>query len=288
MKKIFLLPIALLLLTLTACEDVVQIDLDKGSKMYVIDAFITDKGGTQIIRVLENDSYFSTTEAPPVSYAQVKVTDLTINKTYSFTYAGNGNYAYTGTDTLGGNEHLFKLTVTIDGVDYTSEETQHRKAFIDTIIPVDFEALGFGPDAPKGIQAIVARDLMGPTTDYYNIVTYKNDTLMNPKSPNLVVDGTGGAIPDDGTPFRYFDPPGIYQNFVQFKKGDICRAEIHSISHDNFYWYIQAQNQINNAGLFATTPENVKTNIITPADAKHKATGRFSVAGVVSKEIVAQ
>lgn len=288
MKKLVYIPLVLLLFTLTACEDVVQIDLDKGSKMYVIDAFLNDKGGTQTIRVLENDSYFSTTEAPPVSYAQVKVTDLTTNQSYTFSYSGNGNYVYTGAEAIGGDEHLFKLTVTIDGVEYTSEEVQHRKAFLDTIVPVDFEALGFGPDAPKGIQAIVARDLMGPTTDYYNIITYRNDTMMNPTSPNLVIDGTGGAIPDDGTPFRFFDPPGIYQNFVRFKKGDRCRCEIHSISHDNLYWYIQAQNQINNAGLFATTPENVKTNIITPSTAKYKATGRFSMAGVVAMEVLVQ
>jgi len=286
MKKLFI--ISTLLLSLTACEDVVQIDLDKGSKMYVIDAFIDDQGGAQTIRVLENDSYFSTTDAPVVNYAKVSVSDLTANKTYTFDYMGNGNYVYNGTEEIGGNEHLFRLSVTIDGVEYYSEETQHRKAIFDTIVPVDFEALGFGPDAPKGIYGMVARDLMGPKADYYWIKTYKNDTLMNKTSPNLVIDGTGGAIPDDGSPFRFFDPPGIYQGFVSFKPGEKCRTEIHSISHDNWYWFIQAFNQINNAGLFATTPENVKTNIITPADAKHKATGRFSVAGVVSKEIVAQ
>ncbi|MEY2914410.1 MAG: hypothetical protein RLZZ184_3719, partial [Cyanobacteriota bacterium] len=44
---------------------------------------------------------------------------------------------------------------------------------------------------------------------------------------------------------------------------------------ETYAFFLQAQAQISNGGLFATTPENVKTNIITPEDAPTKAIGWF-------------
>ncbi|MGZ4043653.1 MAG: DUF4249 domain-containing protein, partial [Bacteroidia bacterium] len=78
MKRIF--KISLLIssfLLIASCEDVIQIKLDEGSKLYVIDAFVNDLRENQKIRVVTNDSYFSNREAPPVTNASVTLTDLT-------------------------------------------------------------------------------------------------------------------------------------------------------------------------------------------------------------------
>src|SRR5687768_10267070 len=91
------------ILFFSSCEDVVQIELEEGSKLYVIDAFVNDLRQDQVIRVNTNDSYFSNREAPPVPNANVVLKDLTINKNYTFNYTSNGNYVYkiTDTDTIG-------------------------------------------------------------------------------------------------------------------------------------------------------------------------------------------
>jgi len=70
MKKIIqfvIIPITLIFFS--SCEDVVQIKLDEGSKLYVIDAFVNSLPTDQVIRVTYNDSYFNASVAPPVTNA---------------------------------------------------------------------------------------------------------------------------------------------------------------------------------------------------------------------------
>ena len=84
-----------------------------------------------------------------------------------------------------------------------------------------------------------------------------------------------------------FTPPSAFLGFNRYNKNDVCKVEIHSISKESYFFFIQALAQINNGGLFAQTPENIKTNIVTPIGAKTKAVGQFNMATVVSaKKII--
>src|SRR5437870_13619793 len=91
---------------------------------------------------------------------------------------------------------------------------------------------------------------------------------------NLAVD----AAYSNGADGFLFIPPiaeGITPFGDLFAKGDVCRVEIHSISKETYNFLIQVQTQTTNSGLFATTPENIKTNLVTPEGAKTKAIGWF-------------
>lgn len=280
------------LLVFTACEDVVQIKLDEGSKLYVIDAFVNDLRADQVIRVTTNDSYFSNRVAPPVPDAQVILTDLTDNKQYTFNYTGDGNYVYPiagGSDTIAKINHQYRLDVTIDGSTYTSLTVQKRTAVIDTII-AETDLGGFGGPPSKDTlyyPLLSARDKADNNPDYYWIKTFRNDTLFtSPADLNVCIDGTGGVVTDAPADTIDFSPPGIFLSFKPYRKNDKIKVEIHSLSKDNYYFFIQASTQINNGGLFATTPENVKTNITTPEGAKIKGIGRFNMAAVASYSMV--
>jgi hypothetical protein len=274
-----------------SCEDVIQIKLDEGSKLYVIDAFVNDLRTEQVIRVTTNDSYFSNREAPPVVGAVVILKDLTANKQYNFTYSSNGKYVYpiTAADTISFVNHSYELNVTIDGHTYTSVVMQKRTAVIDTILAEPAQG-GFGPPSSSTDTSyaclLIARDKADNNTDYYWIKTYRNDTLFNePADINICIDGTGGPVMDAPQDTIKFTPPATLLGFKTYKKNDKCKVEVHSISRDNYFFFIQAFNQINNGGLFATTPENVKTNIVTPEGATTKAIGRFNMATVSSFSI---
>lgn len=273
-----------------SCEDVVQIKLDEGSKLYVIDAFVNNQRGVQTIKVVTNDTYFSNKEAPPVAGASVILKDLTEGRQFTFTDSGQGNYTYNvnGTDTLAKVNHQYELNVTVDGVTYTSLTTQKRTAVIQEIIYEYQDGTGgFGPvESPYYLCGLLAKDKVDANTDYYWIKTFRNDTLFDgPGDINICIDGTGGAVTDASLDSTYFTPPATFLGFNSYYSGNTCKVEVHSIARDTYYFFGQAQAQINNGGLFATTPENVKTNIVTPSGAKTKAVGWFNMATVTSAQV---
>jgi hypothetical protein len=124
-----------------------------------------------------------------------------------------------------------------------------------------------------------AFDLPGPEPDYYWIKAFKNGEMFNKGNQlNLAFDGAYSA----GADGFIFIPPiseGITPFGERYSYGDICRVEVHSISRETYYFLIQVISQTTNSGMFATTPENVRTNINTPEDAI-KGIGWFNMASV--------
>ena len=277
----------------SSCEDVVQIKLDEGSELIVIDAFINDLRIDQKIRITRNSSYFSSTDPEPLTNAIVSLKDLTLNKAYSFNYENNGNYVYKliNSDTIAKTNHQYELSVSLNEITYSSIVTQHRGAKIDSVSAIirDTRSGGFGSaKRPPFICLLFAKDKTDSNADYYWIKTYKNDTLFSgSRDINVCIDGTGGEVYDVNVDSTAFTPPSAFLGFKRYNKNDVCKVEIHSISKDSYLFFIQALAQINNGGLFAKTPENIKTNIITPKEAKTKAVGQFNMATVASaKKII--
>ncbi len=286
----FIVP-AFFVVFLSSCEDVVQVKLDEGSKLYVIDAFVDNLRDKQTIRVTTNDSYFSNRVAPPVANASVVLKDLTDNKQFVFSYQGDGNYVYdvvANGDTMAKLNHQYELNVTIDGNLYTALTTQKRTARIDSIGREYFDGNnGFGPPSdPYYFCTLYAKDKVDANTDYYRIKTYRNDTLFSGSGDiNVCIDGTGGAVTNAELDSTYFTAPATFLGFKQYYKGNTCKVQVHSISKETYFFFVQAQAQINNGGLFATTPENVKTNISTPKGGT-KAVGWFNMASVATASTV--
>jgi hypothetical protein len=272
----------------TSCEEVVQVDLEKGAKKYVIDAFINDLSGTQKVRVIENSEFFLAEEPPAVTHANVVLKDLTSGIAYQFTNEGNGYYIYNVgvSDTMAKTDHQYELNVTIDGYLYKAISTKKRAAIVDTIAPELIPpGSGFGTPTTDSLWfcTLEAYDITGINTDYYWVKTFRNDSLLfGPGDISVCVDGTGGPVMLEGVQFTEFTAPATWLGFNLFPRGSTCKAEVHSISLDTYNFFNQANTQINNSGLFATTPENIKTNIITPSDAPIKATGWFNMASVAS------
>ncbi len=277
-----------LALGFSSCEDVIQVKLDEGSKLLVIDAFINSKATTQEIVLSNNDSFFSGKNSPPVTNAQVTLKDVTLNKTFTFNHTNNGRYQlpYNPADSLTRLNHVYELSVSYEGQVYKSTSTFKRTAAIDSV-GVNFDSDGSlgGPTAPKNVYYcyLYAKDKVDANTDYYWIKTSRNDTAFNKAEDiNLAVDGTNGAV-TQGLDSLTFTPPPAFIGFEVYRRFDVCRVEIHSISKECYLFLTQAVAQINNGGLFATTPENVKTNILTPSGSKIKGVGWFNMANVATR-----
>ena len=276
-----------ILLFLASCEDPIQIKLDQGQKLLVIDAFINDLRQDQKVRVTYSQNYFDNpASAIPVPDAQVFLKDLTAYKTYTFTHTNNGIYKYTlsTTDTMAYTNHLYRLEVLYKGVIYTATTLQKRTAVIDSI-QVKYEKNNFS--GKEGYKCILwGRDVPGPVPDFYWIKSFKNGKFFGKTSQiNLAYDGASGGsggIRADG----YVFTPNIAENITPFGEyfqlNDTCKVEIHSISQECWNMFNQIITNTNNQGLFATTLENTKTNIQTPPNAPLNAVGFFNMATVIT------
>ncbi len=280
MRKIIYLIAVGLFIIFSACEDVVQIKLDQGSKILVVDAFINDLRSSQKVRLTYTGDYFSGENPPPVKGATVVLKDMTNNSSFNFSDAGNGDYTFNlaTTDTIGYVGHTYQLNVSYQGVTYSSVTNLKRTTVIDSISVKYHAASTFEKEGYT--CSFWAFDVPGPITDYYWIKSFRNGVLFNKGADlNLAADAaySNGA---DGYPFIPPIAEGITPRGERFKLNDICRVEIHSISLDTYNFLLQVQTQTTNSGLFATTPENIRTNITTPDGASLKGIGWFNMASV--------
>jgi hypothetical protein len=279
MKIISKIIILFVVILFASCEDAIQIKLDEGSKLLVVDAFINDMRTNQVVKITNTDSYFSGQNPPPVNSATVVLKDITANKSYNFTGSGNGNYIYTITpvDTIAFVGHAYELSVSYNGNIYTSYTTQKRSTKVDSISSNFKEKTSF---TEEGYYCkFWGMDIPGQETDYYWIKAFKNRVMYNKGNQlNLAVD----AAYSSGADGFIFIPPiseGITPFGERYSFHDTCRVEIHSISRETYYFLVQVISQTTNSGMFATTPENVRTNINTPEGAT-KAIGWFNMASV--------
>jgi hypothetical protein len=281
MKAIKTVLFILVVIGFTSCEDVIQVKLDEGDPIITIDAFVNDMRSPQKVRLTFTNGYFSQTPNSPVTGATVKVKDLTSGLEYNFTDNNDGNYVFNlnATDTLGRVGHNYELTVTHQGNVFTSTTRMNRTAQVDSIISEFKEGGGFADTDPGYDMSFLGFDIPGDTIDYYWIKSYRNGIFFNKGGDiNICADGAFGNGAD-GFPFIPPIAQGITPFGERFQKNDVCRVEIHSINLETYNFLTQVQTQTTNTGLFATSPENVKTNIKSSSE-KIKVVGWFCMSAV--------
>ncbi|MCS7018932.1 MAG: DUF4249 domain-containing protein [Cytophagales bacterium] len=271
---------------MASCEDVVSVELAPSRPQLVIDAFIANQNAPQVIRLTTTNPYFNTA-VPPVQGAEVVVENLTQNRRFVFADTRqNGEYRWqpAGNERLGNLGDNFRLTVTYQGQVYTASSILNRTTKVDSITYEFRERPNFGDNKEGYYAQFYGSDLPGQD-DFYWIRAYKNGkpitkpTLIN-YAFNAVRGGSGAG--SDGFIFippirtRITDPQDPYQ------EGDEVRVEIWSINRPTYLFLEQAENQINNSGLFARPLENTRTNIISPANSSLPALGWFCVSEVSS------
>ena len=286
-KKIQFLLIFSWVILVSSCEDVVKVDLPEGEEVLVIDAFLNDKSPVQKIKLTGTVPYFNEQSLPPALGATVEVKDITSGKVFSFTdnlNVGVYEYQLMPGDSFAIIGHKYQLNVNWEGNAYQSFTTLYPTASIDTI---GFqEVKDFGSADVRGYAPyLYGTDVLG-RKDYYWFKAFKNNVFYGkPKNINISEDGGGG----NGTDGLCFIPPVAFFNVIDFEDifqlDDSCRIEIHSVAKDTYEYLLQMQIQLNNsqAGLFSTTLENLRSNIL-PLNNSKRAIGWFSFSSVSIKK----
>jgi hypothetical protein len=279
-------------LLLSSCEDPVQVNVAPGETQLVVDAFITNRDTVQTIRLTQTVPYFANGPVPTVSGAQITLRNRTANRTFEFADTRNdGIYAWQpqGRDSIGRIGDEFELTVRYQNDTFVAGSRLNRTTQVDSVT-YEFREVGQDPETQKEgyYGTFYGRDAVGGPRDYYWIRSYVNGVYQS-RVFNFAADGFGGDT-DGGDGFPFIPPlQGLTDSRRPAKVGDVMRVEIWSITRETFGFLEQAQRQITNGGLFAVTPENVRTNLRnTNANSRNRAAGWFNTSVVSGLSVVVE
>ena len=276
----------------TACEDIIEVDVEQKQKKLVVDAFIDNQLQTQTIRLTESIPFFDLpgTE-PPVTTATVVLADTGTGKIFPFIHDSMGYYRWNPNElsgdtlTVGSSYALFIIENgdTVIGVTKLYPTADR----IDSLRTIPTK--GNGPpfiDTGRYCE-IFAYDLPGIGNHYW-LKTFRNDTLISDiNNLNIAQDMGNNSNGQDGDLFIY---PVRFSQLNEFLRpyvdGEKVRVEIHSISREAYYWFQLIVNESNNGGLFATPPVNIMSNLFyLNQNPKRGIAGFFNVAAVNAAEI---
>lgn len=269
MKKIYLALFILSTLAFQACEDVIDVTLDQGETLLVVEGMITNENKTQKIKLSSTAPYFENKKTPSISGALVVIKEynetgaLTLVDTLEENTIVPGEYLCKKISS-GQIGYTYELNVAALGENYVSRSTMQRIPPIDSLVfryetfPIPeltgWRAYYYGPEIPGIGDNYLFRI-------HRNGKEYNKPTELYFASDDLV---DGNYIANvDLTP----EP---------FEEGDTIKIELFTMNKDQYYFFGELSRQVNNGGIFASPPANVRSNIRNVVEGRKKAVGYFS------------
>jgi hypothetical protein len=277
---------------LLSCDDVIDPTLEKAGPVLVIDAWLNNADGEQMITLTRSQPYFENSLPSGVSGAVINVTDQN-SKVYSFSETEPGVYVWTpaGNEVFGEVGFTYKLSVQVGAETFISEAKMGRAPAIDSITFFLEPGGQFFDDLYQA--QFWATDPLG-SGDAYWIKTFKNgNQLMKPSEIITAYDAgfsKGGNF--SGVPFIYpirtainpFDEDKDGRFLSPYLVGDSVYVQIQSVTEAAFNFLNEVRIQTDRPGgfgeLFATSLANVSTNITNTNANGSKVLGFFNVGEV--------
>ena len=253
-----------------SCEDPIDVELETGSTLLVVDGWITDEPGPHEVILSTTSPYFDNNETPRKTGAEIIITDSEGN--VEFLAERQAGVYDTSVDFHGVVGRKYYLSIQVENNSFEAETEIKRPAQIDSLNQVfkqktmmNKEGIYvhyFGPEA-EGVG------------DFYRFRIFRNDQLLNKPSDLIVVQD------------RMAD--GVYFKDVQlhsdpFEVSDRIIIENWSITEDAYFFYAEMRDQISNGGMFAKPVANIRTNIKSDQGNDLKAVGYFGGASVSKKK----
>lgn len=256
----------LIIILSVSCTDEITLPSKFKDPELVVDAWLTTEDKPQTIKLTYTQDFVDTTEYRGNNDAVITVSNVTQNKSYTFTPTGKGIYVFDAGKIAMVDDSLM-LNVNVDGKTITSATKVYRTAIADSI---KLEKRVDERPFEDGIYgALYGTDRVG-VGDTYWIKTYVNDSLLNKAAElNLVYDVTfdvGSGL--DGIQFispirSLINKTNIDGSPVPFNNGDNVRCEIHSMSNAAFFFMknVREQSLNGNNTIFTLPISNSQGNI---------------------------
>jgi hypothetical protein len=265
MKKI-IYPIIALIITLTSCQKVIDIDLNSATPQYVIEAVLVEGTQNFEVHVTQTSNYFSTDKATSIKNATV-----TLQKEggTTVTLANENNGYYTVANYTATNKTNYQLKVVLDG------KTFEATSYLAQVVPLDSikveKALGrpFGNSNDSLYQLYCTFQDPASETNFYQIKTIVNGKPNDKGKQILVLDdrlsnGNKISIPIFTT---------------EFKLHDTVQVELLMIDQKVYDYFYTLSNVVGN-GNNSAAPTNPISNW------SGGALGYFGAFGSSKKEVI--
>jgi hypothetical protein len=273
----------------TACEDTIDLKIAKGTSYPVLDAWITDEPGVQIIRMTNSVPYTEQTPSPIIKDAIITLIDETANQTYAFNFTDTA-YTFNPGDnvSIGVVGHAYRLRVVYKGETFEATDTIKRITPIDSIT-YKYKTKDENAVEEDGYFAkFHAKDIQGGV-DYYWIRSYRNN-IWHRVEDDFSVDGYFDQSVQDGASFILPIQEGITDEEHPYLLNDKIIVKIRSLTYQSHFFLTQVDQQIDAGGLFAKVLENVRCNAtnVTEGGGTQKILGWFGTSAVSVKEKIVQ
>lgn len=255
-----------------SCEDQIDVTLDSGESLLVVDGWITDQAGPHTITLSKTAPYFHNGPAPKVSGAEVVITD---DEGHIELLTENEDGKYLTSESFRGKVGgTYTLIVRAEGEEYIAVTTIRRSAVIDSL-SIKYREPSMMWE--EGYYVLLNAPEMEGVGDFFRFKVYRNGAFLNRPENILVAED------------RMFDGSYIKDvelNFRPFDKGDHIRVETWSITAEAFQYYTAMSREIKNGGLYESPSSNIPTNVVNKNPARAgKVAGFFGGASVIYKEV---
>ncbi len=267
-KTPFILFVIIIMFSIGACKEKIDIKLKDTYVRLVVDGGVTDEAIRHTVKISETSNYFSSDAQPKVSGAIVSISDgvyvVSLNETSPGIYQTDSTYK-------GEIGKTYTLNIRYKNEDYTAS------SILKYVTPID--SISFAPDFNKPNSTMVNLWAQEPATigEYYMWNYYVNGKIMTDSIRNITF------ASDEMVNGNYMTGFPIY-SMKDIVPGDSVTLEMRSISKE-YYTFVSALfSEIFGAGNpFSGPPSNVKGNIFNVTN-KEKDVMGFFIASAVSKK----
>jgi hypothetical protein len=244
--------IILTIFVTTACEKVIEIDLNFNNPAFVIEGVIS-KDSVCIVRLTNTASYFSESDPAPVEDAEVSVSNGTI--TEELTYYGEGYYR--GENITGDEGSTYYLEVRHKEILYTASSYMPAQTNILSVNYSKSEEQSAVNPLGETVYTIGCTFRDNPATDNFYMIRFTEDGKMIESKYFMLTEkrSNGGSLEIDNNGYIRFAESIFYEG------GEV---DIHLFSIDeNIYNYFLQLSDILfwKRRVVPPTPYNPKSNI---------------------------
>lgn len=262
----------LALVMLSSCTEKIDIELDETYARLVVDGFITTDTTVHTITLTKTTNYYYNEMPPPVTGAEVSVTDEdgneeVLQETDPGVYVTSENYY-----AIEGKTYTLRILLE-EAID--NETLYEASSKVLKIYPVDSVSLAHHPDwGEEGFYEVQCYYQDPPEKNWYMFNIFKNGVLMTDTINKRFVtnDEFYNGNYTNGIGVGYLDQSVDREKIYP---GDIITFQAANIekAHADFIWRLQEEVGYQ-LPLFSGPPANVNGNI------SHGAIGYFAVYSV--------